>query len=347
MTGRDPDAVAVAVDRAFPDATIRERRPVESGNRKRTVVVRLGVGNGVRTVVVQVGADADELRTEAALGCAIAARTDVPVPAVLAGGTVDGDDAGYLVTEHVRGDDLHERFVALDGDERERVARFFGGTLARLHRAFEFDGVGRVGLRYRADGDDERWTRMLDGADPGSMLGVAWDGRTDAGGGRWPGWLRRHADAGIRALPEAFDDVRPRLRRVVEEAAASLPAAPDARLYPWDLRPGNALVADGRVSAVLDWGEPLAADPGLAVAKAEHLVCDWYVADGSALRHAFREGYRSRRPLPPVPAVYRLVATVRSAVDGDGVVTRPRYPELTGADAVAFHRERLLAALDG
>ena len=32
---------------------------------------------------------------------------------------------------------------------------------------------------------------------------------------------------------------------------------------------------------------------------------------------------------------------VRSAVDGDGEVTRPGYPERTDKAAVAFHRDRL------
>ena len=32
---------------------------------------------------------------------------------------------------------------------------------------------------------------------------------------------------------------------------------------------------------------------------------------------------------------------VRSAVDGDGEVTRPGYPERAGEAAVAFHRGRL------
>ena len=32
---------------------------------------------------------------------------------------------------------------------------------------------------------------------------------------------------------------------------------------------------------------------------------------------------------------------VRSAVDSNGEVTRPGYPERTGEAAVAFHRDRL------
>ena len=152
-------------------------------------------------------------------------------------------------------------------------------------------------------------------------------------------WFRRYARAGIDALPAQFDEVRERL----EDAVASPldGALGDPVLYPWDLRPGNALAIDGELSAVIDWGDPLAAPPGLAVAKTDHVLTDWYVADADPLEAAFRDGYESVREYPAVPPVFRLVAVLRSAVDSHGVVTRPRYPEWTGERAVQFHLDRL------
>ena len=82
------------------------------------------------------------------------------------------------------------------------------------------------------------------------------------------------ADRWVDALPEALADLRGRVEAAV--ADTEIPKSPPARLFPWDLRPGNALYDDG-VTAILDWGEPLAADPALSAAKVEHLVCDWYV----------------------------------------------------------------------
>ena len=75
------------------------------------------------------------------------------------------------------------------------------------------------------------------------------------------------------------------------------------------------------------------------------MATDWYVDDPGPLRAAFRAGYRSVRPLPAVTRAERLAAVVRSAVDGDGEVTRPGYPERTGEAAVAFHRDRLESLL--
>ncbi|WP_276271057.1 phosphotransferase family protein [Haloarcula litorea] len=302
------EAVLDRVVGAPPDAL--ERPP--QGNHKRTVVARY---RDRPSLVVQTANDAAALRTEAELLRAVADRTDVPVPELVAAGELDG--RGYLVTEHVAGADLHERFVALPTDDRVRLARRFGSILGTLHDAFPFDGAGAVSL------------------DDGSLVAA---GRTSAA------VAREYAADALAALPPAFDDLRP--------AVAAAPDPPTGnrrpRLFPWDLRPGNAVVADGRLAAVLDWGGPRAADPALSVAKTEHVVARWYGVDSDRLAPAFREGYRSVRPLPDVTAAHRLAAVAAAAVDSDGVVTRPGYPERTGTDAVTVHRawlsERLTAA---
>ncbi|MFC7176586.1 phosphotransferase family protein [Halosegnis marinus] len=304
------DAVATVLDREFPDRTVAESAPAARGNRKETRQVRFADGGGV---VVQLSERPDALSVEAALARAVRERTPVPVPAVLATGRVDA--LGYVVAERAAGDDLHERFVSLPDDERAAVARAFGRWLAACHDAFAFGGYGPLEL---ADGD---------------LVATAPD---------WSAWFRGYLDAGVDALPEAFDDLRGPIRSLAADAA--LPDAPPARLFPWDLRPGNALYDDG-VTAVLDWGEPLAAGPALSVAKTEHLVCDWYGDDRERLRTVFRSGYETVRPWPDPAPVHRVAAVVRSAVDSTGTVTRPDYPEREGEAALAFHRERLRALL--
>jgi len=226
-------------------------------------------------------------------------------------------DSSYVVSELAPGENLHSRFAGLDRPTQLRISRGFGRYLAEIHDAFAFDGVGPVVAASTDTGTRFRTVKP-----------VAFDT-----------WFRRYAQAGIDALPEQFDEVREPL----EDAVASTPGGTlgDPVLYPWDLRPGNALEMDGELSAVLDWGDPLAAPPGLAVAKADYLLTDWYVADAEPLQSAFRDGYESVREYPTVPPVFRLVAVLRSAVDSHGVVTRPRYPEWTGEKAVQFHLDRL------
>lgn len=302
------DEVAAVLDRVFPGREPTARRPLQQGNHKRTTLVSFADG----AVVVQTAPDPAALRTEAALATAIRDRTAVTVPEVVAVGTLD--DTGYLVAARASGEDLHERFSGLDSESRRAIARAFGHALAELHGAFAFETYGEV--------------RAVDGA------------LRATGAADWRAWFGDYVDTALAALPAALDGFHDPVR----ESLTDLPDSPDARLFPWDLRPGNALVSGDEVTAVLDWGEPLAADPALAVAKVEHLVCDWYV-DDDRLHAAFRQGYEAVRPWPDVPRAYRLAAVVASAVDSRGEVTRPRYPELTGEAAVAFHRDRLRAWL--
>jgi aminoglycoside phosphotransferase (APT) family kinase protein len=347
-----PDVETVLL-REFPGREITDLAAPARGNRKRTVLATFADGN---RVVVQV-APLPAVRTEAALTGLVGVRTDLPVARVRAVGDIDG--RGYVVTDAVAGDDLHTRFADLSRDRQRTICGTFGRGLAELHDCCRFEGYGPVGFV----GDWEAFVagvRRGDAAVRPRSFGVAEPtgsppGSTDLPGrtpaADWHEWVRTYADAGLRALPPAFDDLCPRLGATVraEIAEGRVPGDPPSRLFPWDFRPGNAVVSDGRVTAILDWGEPLAADPALSVAKTEHLLVDWYVEppDSVDLRRAFRTGYESIRPLPSVPDAYRLVAVVHSAVDSKGVVTRPRCPEPTGTDAVAFHRERLLALLNG
>ncbi|ELZ37606.1 phosphotransferase family protein [Halorubrum tebenquichense] len=311
-----------------PGATPTSVEPLGRGNRKRTEVVRF---DATDPVVVQRSATPEAIRTEAALLAAVGERTGVPVPRPLGDGVVDG--TGWMVTPLVEGRDLHEAFVDLDRGDQRSIARAFGRYLAEVHEAFRFSECGRLAAAERGEAETEA------GRGRDSRLSVR--DPTDAAE-----WLRRFGERHAARLPAEFDDLRGALDDALREATET-DAAP--RLFPWDYRPGNALVADGAVTAVLDWEAPLAAPPGVSVAKAEHLVVDWYVpaAETDPLRRAFRDGYESVAPLPPVGRAHRAAAVASAAVDSGGVVTNPRYPPVDRGEAVAFHRRALRRALDG
>ncbi|MFW5999936.1 MAG: phosphotransferase family protein [Halorubrum sp.] len=315
-----------ALGETRPGATPVSVDPLGRGNRKRTELVRF---EAAAPVVVQRSSDPAATRTEAALLAAIGARTDVPVPGPLGEGVVDG--TGWLVTPLVEGRDLHEAFVELGPAVRRDVARAFGRYLGEVHEAFRFSGAGRLGV-----GEETESEAVLGGD---ATLSV--EDPADAGA-----WVRRFGERHVGRLPADFDGLRGDLREALRGAAE---ADADPRLFPWDFRPGNALVAEGSVSAVLDWEAPLSAPPGVSVAKAEHLVVDWYVPDGGTgpLRRAFRDGYESVVRLPPVSRAHRVAAVASAVVDGEGVVTNPRYPPVGREAAVAFHRAALRRALDG
>lgn len=286
--------------------------PLHRGNRKQTAIARFDEHG---PVVVQVCDELTWLRTETTLLTAICERSDVPVPPVLSSGIHDG--VAYTLTAYVVGDDLHERFTSLDPETRLTLVRTFGSYLAQLHEAFQFDGYGTL---------------------------VRTDGTLAARRDDWGAWFRGYGHRVVERLPAGFEPLRTELRELLADWSPT--ASPSARLYPWDFRPGNALVADGTITAVLDWEAPLAAPPSLSVAKAEYLVADWYVSGPEPLREAFRSGYASVRPYPSVPATHRVAAIADSAVDSAGTVTNPRYPELDHDDAVRFHRRALENALE-
>lgn len=318
--GVDERVVAAVCERVL-DATPAAVETPSTGNSKRTALVTLRDG---REVVVQYRGHERPLDAEAAVTRAVAGRTTVPVAPVLAAGTLEDPAVTYLITRRIRGDDLHERFTALDGVVRERLARTLGRHLATVHDAFAFDAPGRVTVD---DGE-------LAVADP--LPGGA--------------FYREYLDRALADWPDALADLEPRVEAALGGRLDALPAA-DARLFPWDYRPGNVVVRGDppEIAVVLDWGEPLAAAAGLSAAKAEFTLADWYVrapADVTALREAYRGGYREVRPFPTDAFdAFRLLGMVDSAADSRGEVTRPRYPVVDADEAVAFHRERIETTL--
>lgn len=308
-----------------PEAAPVIVEPLGRGNRKRTEVVRF---DSAAPVVVQCSSTPGATRTEAALLAAVDARTDVLVPRPLGEGMVDG--TGWLVTPLVEGRDLHEAFVELMPADRRGVARAFGRYLGTLHEAFRFSGCGRLAVDESEDG-----AASVLGGD--AILSVR--DPVDAGS-----WLREFGERHAARLPAEFDDLRERLREALRDP---IEADPEPRLFPWDFRPGNALVADGAVTAVLDWEAPLAAPRGVSVAKAEHLIVDWYVPteETDPLRRAFRDGYESVAPPPTVERAHRAAGVASAVVDSGGTVTNPGYPPVDRDAAVEFHRDALRRAL--
>lgn len=301
-------AAAVALTAVAESPTAVE--PIARGNRKETAIARFSTRG---PVVIQTATEPSWLRTEATLLRAIRQRTFVPVPPVMTAGTHKG--GAYLLTAYVAGRDLHSTFSAIKPRKRVDLAHWFGRALGRLHDAFGFDAYGRLT------------------PDEAGLIASQQD---------WTAWFVTYSKRAIDRLPPAFDDLTDDLRRL----CASPPATdPTPRLFPWDFRPGNALLADGSVTAVVDWEAPLAAASALSIAKAEYLVADWYVAEPEPLRMAFRTGYRSVRAMPTVAPAHRVAAIAASAVDSAGRVTAPRYPPIDREAAITFHYDALRSVL--
>lgn len=317
-----------------PSATVTETTPLDRGNRKQTTVVRFADAD---PVVVQQSSDTGMIQTEAVLLDMIADRTSIPVPRPLATG---GDDGGWLVTPLIVGADLHEQFADFDSADRRRIAERFGRSLAEVHEAFEFESYGPVS----AAGDGLRTTAAHRDEIAGGLKLTPNGGNPPAPTTDWGRWLATVGEAATARLPPEFDGLESNLRAAIDY---EIEPSSTPRLFPWDFRPGNALVDGGELVAVLDWEGPLSADPALSYAKSEYLIADWYVPREQAreLRSAFRRGYEPVREPPAIEPVHRVTAIASAAVDSRGVVTNPRYPPVDRTAAIEFHRESLRRAL--
>ena len=196
---------------------------------------------------------------------AVAEATELPVPEVLATGSVRGPHIDpalerWALYEHREGDVL-DTYPAHELATTRRIVRQAGSLLGRLHAAFEgrYDAV--AGLA-RADGD-------LGPVPPAGWHAMAPDGIT----------------RGLIPVPTAG---HPECRPVLTHG---------------DYHPHNLLCdADGTVTAVLDWGNAHVTHDGYAVARAEARFVDRFRLpdrERSALIAAFRAGYEDHRPLEP------------------------------------------------
>lgn len=322
--------VADIVADAFPEASIETINPTRTGNFKQTVVVTLA---DRPSVVVQFRELAHgHLRPEAQVTTIIGDQTTIPVPPVLAVGDIE--EYAYVVTERVPGVNLHERIESLSPDQRSDLVRTLGRFLGKLHRTFSFETYGEV----RA---------------------VEETLRTSGPERHWHDWLEEYAWAGLEALPGSLELNREQIGTAITDGLENLPDHPTPRLYPWDYRPGNVLLEDNdpqgiQIAAVLDWGDPLAAHRELSLAKAEYVIADWYADQTMAnrLRSALYRGYKTEISIPPAywnerRRIYRLIGIVRSAVDSQGAITRPRSPMVDPETAADFHQIHLRRALEG
>jgi len=301
----------------YPQRAVTGVEPATAGHRP-TAIVRF---DSHPPLVVQLSADIGTVRTEAALVETVRSRTTIPVPRIRAIGT--HDQQAYAISEYLAGTNLHTVFADSAPDRQREFARQFGRYLGELHAEFAFGGCG----------DLVRPAPATDGP-TASLLSSETDCHR---------FVVEYGLTAINRLPSEFEPLRKRLGDCLRDWRAN--GTTRARLFPWDLRPGNALVDDGSIAAVLDWERPMAAPAALALAKTEYLVADWYVDDPQPLRRAIHTGYESVRPVPAVRAVHRVVAIADSAIDSRGTVTNPGYPEYGRSAAVAFHRAALERAL--
>lgn len=187
--------------------------------------------DGARLVMKTASAQA--VRAEAAV-LALLARHDVPVPEVVAS-DADGIVGGRptLVVGHVVGE-------VLDGPSP--VLAEVGSLLHRVHE-IEVDGFGSIDVSADGlHGTHTTWASALE---------------ERAGG-------ITHAVAAGKVAPELAERAMAAIKIVID-----LGCGP-ARLLHGDLHPRHVFARDGRVTAIIDWGDATAGDPVYDLARVLH-----------------------------------------------------------------------------
>ncbi len=165
------------------------------------------------------------------------ASTALPIPEVLEVGRTDFDDGYFAISRRARGDFLDE----LDGDAMRRV---LPAVLDALAAARAIDLTGTIGYGGWDAGDRN--------APFGSWAEALTAGLEDLPGRRTSGWRKILEQTPSAAA--AFDEGAAVLRQLA-------PRCPDRReVIHQDLLNRNVLVADGRLTAVVDWGNSLYGD---------------------------------------------------------------------------------------
>ncbi|MBA2470341.1 MAG: aminoglycoside phosphotransferase family protein [Chloroflexia bacterium] len=174
--------------------------------------------------------------------CSLMRELDIPSPSVL---LVDSTKTIvpfiYSLSERIDGDVYSDVLSSLSVDENRRIYRQLGDYLGRLHLT-TFSRFGDV--------------RCQDGE---LVVGPAHELDRDAAGrlqGPFATWLDMHREIVNTRLKlmrgTAFADLVPRIGTYLQNHHAEIDCDIVPRLLHMDLHPGNILIRDGQMAAILD-----------------------------------------------------------------------------------------------
>ena len=215
----------------------------------------------------------------------VTATTDLPAPGVLASGTLRRERASEAARDARPASDYWGLYEFRDGDPPTPFDDLDADVRRDLVRE-----TGAFLARLHAAHQFER----------------------TGGLGRAGSDLRICKHAGLNAPDLA--------RRLAGRRSGADPVDRQPVLTHGDLFPGNLLVADGKITAVLDWGNAHVTTAGYALARAEMRFVDWFrfpSGERRALRTALRKGYRQYREIPADyerhASAYKLLWLLQSA----------------------------------
>lgn len=185
--------------------------------------------------------------------------TDLPVPRIIDARAPAGDSTGALLISYLPGDPMQ---VPAPLDLERALGRLLAGL--HLHRLPAFGEVHE------------------------SLV---------AGGLGWWVTMGKRFDLWVKTCQGVVaDDLLVRMRQAHDELSADLPEADGPCWVHADFRPGNVLVAEGRITGLIDFESARGGSADLDFVKVSHALFDAQPES----RAAFLTGYDEVRPHPDI-----------------------------------------------
>lgn len=242
--------------------------------------------------IVQVAVPGDgRVRLAGELYDRIHAETSIPTPEIVDRGW-EHDAVPYLVMERSPGDNIEDAYDGLDPDRVDAIVDQAGGFLGEAHASVELEGYGYLDIK-ELTGEHDDWRSFMDEhvqEQCAALAGTVFD----------PGAL-------MLRVSQQWDRYRDLVPEDVEPAIVHN-----------DYRPGNMLVDDDTVTAVLDWDNAFAGDALYDYVMAEESFMaqdEWSEERNEEVREAFRSAYEQHRSVEDgvIQDVYRMTARLSEA----------------------------------
>ncbi|MDY6778698.1 MAG: phosphotransferase [Candidatus Nanohaloarchaea archaeon] len=194
-------------------------------------------------------------------------ETPVPAPTVAFDGSARA--VPFYVMDRVQGINPEDDYNEMEEEERLRIVEQAGYHLGEAHNVLDADGYGELDAQHDSLQVEHREN--------------------------WRDFFVDRMQSKISYLDELEDDedLVADAYRTVDRAKQFAPREPEPGILHLDYRPGNLIIEDGDVAAVLDWDNAIAGDQFYDYVKAEASFTDRLDTpeEQEAVRDQFRQGY--------------------------------------------------------
>jgi aminoglycoside phosphotransferase (APT) family kinase protein len=206
----------------------------------------------------------------------------IKTPKVIDSGVIE--NLHYRITELLKGDTIDQyssgkNFYEQDLEEKKKLAKRMGKTLAKVHEAKNFDRFGKITA-------DQKGTKQVSAKN----------------------WSKGVIDLQRRWLEklsqEDFKETADKAEKILEEHSDRLDKATESRLLHMEFDLRNLLFQKEDV-AVVDWEMAAAGDPLLDLVMTEKRLV-WRQNQSQEIKQSLRKGYKTVREIEDSPELEKI-----------------------------------------